>query len=89
MQDAPENSAGNAFTVLYSYGQKPLNMIFALEGYSRDFRMDSAFYLQNGITRFTGFICPIFTRGPETAWALTRVSPVLYGYYSHNHVLRP
>ena len=58
--DAPEKSAGNAFTVLYNYGQKPLNMTFALEGYSRDFRMDSAFYLQNGFTRFTGFISPNF-----------------------------
>ncbi len=56
----PQNSAGNAFTMLYNYGQKPLNMVFALEGYSRDFRMDSAFYLQNGFTRFTGFISPEF-----------------------------
>jgi hypothetical protein len=82
--NTPENTAGNAFTILYNYGQKPLNMVFALEGYSRDFRMDSAFYLQNGITRFTGFIAPSFYPRPENALKLTRVSPVLYGYYSHN-----
>lgn len=82
--DVTENSSGDAYTVLYSYGQKPLNMIFALEGYSRDFRMDSAFYLQNGITRFTGFIAPNFYPRQGNGLRLTRVSPVLYGYYSHN-----
>jgi hypothetical protein len=79
-----ESSAGEAFTVMYSYGQKPLNMIFVLEGYSRDFRMDSAFYLQNGITRFTGFISPNFYPRPGNGLGLTRISPVLYGFYSHN-----
>jgi len=82
--EAPINSAGNAFTVLYNYGQKPLNMIFALERYSRDFRMDSAFYLQNGFTRFTGFIAPQFYPQPGNAFGLTRVSTAIYGYYSHN-----
>jgi len=85
-EETPENSAGEAFTIMYSYGQKPLNMIFALEGYSRDFRMDSAFYLQNGITRFTGFISPNFYPRPGNGLGLTRVSPVLYGFYSHNRV---
>jgi len=61
-----------------------LNMIFVLEGYSRDFRMDSAFYLQNGITRFTGFISPNFYPRPGNGLGLTRISPVLYGFYSHN-----
>jgi hypothetical protein len=83
-QDAPQDSAGNAFTVTYNYGQKPLSMVFALEEYSRDFRMDSAFYLQNGFTRFTGFISPNFYPKSGNAFGLTRVSPVLYGYYSHN-----
>lgn len=82
--DALQNSAGNAFTVTYNYGQKPLNMVFVLENYSRDFRMDSAFYLQNGITRFTGFISPNFYPRQGNALGLTRVSPLLYGYYSHN-----
>ncbi|HSQ34636.1 MAG TPA: DUF5916 domain-containing protein [Candidatus Binatia bacterium] len=82
--EAPQNSAGNAFTVLYNYGQKPLNMLFALEGYSRDFRMDSAFYLQNGFTRFTGFISPQFYPKSGNAFGLTRISTSLYGYYSHN-----
>jgi hypothetical protein len=82
--DAPQNTSGNAFTVLYNYGQKPLSMVFALEGYSRDFRMDSAFYLQNGFTRFTGFISPNFYPRAGNGLGLNRVSPVFYGYYSHN-----
>jgi hypothetical protein len=82
--NAVQNSAGNAFTVLYNYGQKPLNMTFALEGYSRDFRMDSAFYLQNGFTRFTGFISPQFYPKSGNRFGLSRISTALYGYYSHN-----
>jgi hypothetical protein len=82
--DVPENSAGDAFTVLYNYDQKPLSMTFALEGYSRDFRMDSAFYLQNGITRFTGFIAPKLYPRAGNGLGITRVTPQLYGYYSHS-----
>jgi len=82
--DAPEKYAGDAFTVQYEYAQKPLTMLFLLEGYSRNFRMDSAFYLQNGITKFTGYIAPNYYPRTGNGLGITRVTPMLYGYYSHN-----
>jgi hypothetical protein len=82
--ESADSAPGSAFTAVYSYGQKPLNMTFALESYSRDFRMDSAFYLQTGITRLTGFISPNFYPRQGNKLGLNRISPVIYGYYSHD-----
>jgi len=82
--DPGEKTAGDAFSVLYDYAQKPLDMTFVMEGYSRDFRMDSAFYYQNGITKFSGFIAPKFYPRAGKGLRITRITPLVYGYYSHN-----
>jgi hypothetical protein len=46
--------------------------------------MDSAFYLQNGITKLSGYVGPNFYPKAGNRWGITRVTASIYGYYLHN-----
>ena len=49
---------GTAASLLYQYGQKPLDLFGMLEFMDRDFKMESAFYQRTGITKLTTYIGP-------------------------------
>ena len=76
---------GAAATLLYQYGQKPLDLFAMLEFMDRDFKMESAFYLRTGITKLTAYIGPKFyPRSKGLSW-LKRFNPFVYGFVIHDH----
>lgn len=55
-----KKSNGGAFTLTYENYRKPLSLFFFAEHYTRDFRMDSAYYYRTGITTLSANIAPSF-----------------------------
>jgi hypothetical protein len=83
LETSVKSSAGSA-TAMYTYSQKPLDLLFCAEDYGKDFRMDTAYYLRTGITQFTGLVNPHFyPRWKGLAW-VRRVNVNLYGTFTHD-----
>ncbi len=80
-EESLENSKGGAFTITYNYSQKPLAVLFMLEHYDQDFRMDSAFYQRTGITKFIGYIGPNFYPNKKKTTWFKKFNPFVYGYF--------
>ena len=83
-----ENTRGGAFTLTYGNFRKPLDLYFAVEHYTRDFRMDSAYYYRTGITSLTANIGPNFYPAKEKIPWLMRISYRLLANYTHDHVTK-
>lgn len=84
-EQAGQKTEGLAGSLLYQYGQKPLDLFCMLEFMEPDFKMENAFYLQTGITKLTGYIGPKFyPKSKGLSW-LKSFNPFVYGFYIHNH----
>jgi hypothetical protein len=79
-------STGRAFTLVYKNYRKPLDLFFAGEYYTKDFRMDSAYYYRTGITRISGKIGPKFYPAKEKIPWLMRISYIFSADFTHDHV---
>jgi hypothetical protein len=80
----PEETKGGAFTILYDYDRKHLGLQLYLENYDKDFRMDSGFLLRTGITKFTGYVGPIFYPDKNKLPWLRKINPFIFGYFVHD-----
>ena len=76
---------GVAASLLYQYGQKPLDLFFMMEYMQDSFRMDTAFYLRTGITKLTGYIGPKFYPEIKGLSWLKSFNPFVYGFLIHDH----
>ncbi|MCP5051285.1 MAG: carbohydrate binding family 9 domain-containing protein [bacterium] len=76
---------GGAFTLRYGHSKKALGLEFFLEHYDEDFRMDTAFFLRRGITKFTGYIGPNFYPNRKKLPWFRKFNPFIWGYYVHDH----
>jgi len=83
-----EKTAGAAFTAVYEYDDKPLDLFFMLEHFGKDFRMDTAFFQRTGISRFVAYIGPKFyPKGKKTSW-IKRFNPFAYGFVTRDNVTK-
>ena len=78
------NVRGPAYTMMYRYFDKSLELDFAVEHYDDDFRMDTAFYQRIGFIRFRGYIGPHFYPKAENLSWIKRINPFIFGYYLHD-----
>ncbi len=75
---------GAAASLLYQYGQKPLDLFFMLEYMDQDFKMESAFYQRTGISKVTAYIGPKFyPQGKGLSW-LKSFNPFVYSFVIHD-----
>ena len=79
-----EDSKGGAVTLTYQNVRKPLDLYFTAEHYSKDFRMDSAYYYRTGITAFSASIAPNFYPDREKIPWLAKVSYKASANYTHD-----
>jgi hypothetical protein len=81
--DTLEKTNGGAFTMTYENYRKPLSLFFFAEHYTRDFRMDSAYYYRTGITSLSANIAPNFY--PKFSW-LQKIKLQMSANYTHDLV---
>ncbi len=78
-----DGRAGQAF---YSYETKPFVFVTQAEHYDTDFRMDTAFLNQTGVTQGWSFLAPSFyPDAKKTPW-LKRVVPFVFSKYGKDRV---
>jgi hypothetical protein len=76
--DGGERTRGDAAQLIYAYDTKRFNAATQTEHYDRDFRMDTAFYNQTGITTNWSFAqVNFYPDEKKHAW-LKRVSPFVF-----------
>jgi len=79
-----EKSTGGAFTLVYENYRKPLNLFFFAEHYTKDFRMDSAYYYRTGITSLSANIAPNFYPKKEKLPWLKKIKIQFSIGYTHD-----
>jgi hypothetical protein len=80
----PEETRGGAFTLKYDYSRKKLGLMFFMEHFDKDFRMDSAFFFRTGITQFAGYIGPNFYPDKKKLPWLRKINPFIYSFFVHD-----
>jgi hypothetical protein len=77
---------GLAGQAMYLYESKPLLFITQLEHYDTDFRMDTAFLKQTGVTQGWSFLAPSFYPDAKKHGWLKRVVPFVFANYGKDRV---
>lgn len=86
--DDLSESDGGAFTLVYEYGDKPLDLFFMMEHYDKDFRLDTGYYQRTGISRFVGYIGPRFyPKNAKSSW-VKQFNPFIYGFVLRDNVTK-
>jgi hypothetical protein len=84
--DGLQAKSGLAGQAYYAYETKPFLFATQAEHYDTDFRMDTAFVNQTGVTQGWSFIAPSFYPDPrKTPW-LKRVVPFVFARYGKDRV---
>lgn len=81
-------SDGGAFTATFEYGKKPLDVVFMIEHYDKDFRLDTGYYQRTGISKFLGYIGPKFyPKSKKLSW-IKRFNPFVYGFIIRDNITK-
>jgi len=84
--DGLSGSDGLAGQASYAYETKPFVFLTQAEHYDNDFRMDTAFLNQTGITQGWSFLAPSFYPDPKQHAWLKRVVPFVFTRYGKDRV---
>jgi hypothetical protein len=84
--ESSASAGSDAFTLMYEHFDKPLGIFAQFEEVGEDFRMDTAFFDQEGIRRVTGYVGPQFYPQSERFSWMKRINPFLFAYRTRDHV---
>jgi hypothetical protein len=81
---SPEETKGGSFSLKYGHYKKHFATEWFLEHFDPSFRMDSAFFYRNGMTKLTGYIGPNFYPDSKKWPWLKRINPFFFGFYTYD-----
>jgi hypothetical protein len=84
--DGAGSSTGNGGQAMYSFESKPFVWITQVEHYDRDFRMDTAFLNQVGITQGWTYAAPSFYPDSKKHPWLKRIVPFFFFQYGRDRI---
>ncbi len=81
-------SDGGSFTATFQYGKKPLDLVFMIEHYDKNFKLDTGYYQRTGISKFLGYIGPKFyPKNKKLSW-IKRFNPFVYGFVIRDNITK-
>ncbi|MCU0286298.1 MAG: carbohydrate binding family 9 domain-containing protein [Acidobacteria bacterium] len=83
-----KKTTGGAITLMYDNYRRPLDLFLAVEHYTKDFRMDSAYYYRTGITGASALFGPNFYPKKNKIPWLMRLSYRLRADYKYDHATK-
>jgi hypothetical protein len=84
--DGLQETDGLAGQATYAYETKPFLFVTQVEHYDTDFRMDTAFLNQTGVTQGWSFLAPSFYPDTKKQKWLKRVVPFLFANYGKDRI---